>query len=826
MGPRRRPLQDDRRRQDLEEADGGPADQRRSAASASTGTARTPRSSIAIIDCENIGKGPPPLPVYLGAVGADVGGKAKITQILPGQPGRQGRPDGRRRDHRRRRQGRSTASTRCSTSCATKKVRDKVTLTVARGGEKKSLEVTLTARPAAGGQARRRRPGGSRVWLGVTGEDRDGKVTLTQVIADGPAAKAGLKEGDVIVAVDGKAVGDYEKLLEAVRGKEAGDKVTLKIARGNETLEVAVTLEERPPAFGGRGGERPQLPAQRRLSGHSRRPTARGRRPPDADHRRRPGRKGRPGGRRHRSGHRRPEGRRLRRLHRGHPHAQGRRQGEAHDPPRRRAEGDRGHARESPRRPIAHAALHVLLLRPEAQHPGPARGQAATSTAASTIDRRRRNLDARQQPQPAADVLQPDPRRSAATTSTSTCWASRTISRTTAARRSPATSAAASTPTATPCGSTRSDGRHMIIGTDGGFYVTYDRGRNWDHLNTTALGQFYHVAVDPKRAVLGLRRPAGQRHLGRPGDQQERRRHQRGLDLGRRRRRLRLPRRSERPRPGLLREPGRQHEPAAPADRRAGRDPPGARPRGTPPLSLQLEHAVHPVEPQLARSSTRAGNYVFRSLDRGNDLQAISPEITLHQARHRHGPGRVAAQPERALGRHRRRRPVGDARRRPRVDERHQEPRPAAARAGWRRSRRRASPRAASTSPSTATAPTTTSRTSSSPRISARRGRSIRANLPWGSTRCLREDIAEREPAVLRHRVRPLGLARPRRALDEDQQQPADRRGPRDRHPSRPPARSSPRRTAAACGPATSRPCGSSRPSTSRTRSPSSSRPT
>ncbi len=42
------------------------------------------------------------------------------------------------------------------------------------------------------------------------------------------------------------------------------------------------------------------------------------------------------------------------------------------------------------------------------------------------------------------------------------------------------------------------DGRHMIIGCDGGYYVTYDRMAKWDHLNQAALGQFYHVAVDPR----------------------------------------------------------------------------------------------------------------------------------------------------------------------------------------------------------------------------------------------------------------------------------------------------------------------------------------
>jgi photosystem II stability/assembly factor-like uncharacterized protein len=51
------------------------------------------------------------------------------------------------------------------------------------------------------------------------------------------------------------------------------------------------------------------------------------------------------------------------------------------------------------------------------------------------------------------------------------------------------------------------DSRHMLLGCDGGFYVTYDRGEKWDHINTVALGQFYHVAVDnrkPYRIYGGL----------------------------------------------------------------------------------------------------------------------------------------------------------------------------------------------------------------------------------------------------------------------------------------------------------------------------------
>ena len=43
------------------------------------------------------------------------------------------------------------------------------------------------------------------------------------------------------------------------------------------------------------------------------------------------------------------------------------------------------------------------------------------------------------------------------------------------------------------------DGRHVILGGDGGLYVTFDRGGHWKHLAQAAIGQFYHVTVDPRR---------------------------------------------------------------------------------------------------------------------------------------------------------------------------------------------------------------------------------------------------------------------------------------------------------------------------------------
>jgi len=43
------------------------------------------------------------------------------------------------------------------------------------------------------------------------------------------------------------------------------------------------------------------------------------------------------------------------------------------------------------------------------------------------------------------------------------------------------------------------DGRHIILGGDGGFYETHDRAKTWEFVNTLPLAQFYHVAVDSRR---------------------------------------------------------------------------------------------------------------------------------------------------------------------------------------------------------------------------------------------------------------------------------------------------------------------------------------
>ena len=62
------------------------------------------------------------------------------------------------------------------------------------------------------------------------------------IVPDGPAEQAGLQPGDVILAIDGTAVGDSSELIVAIRSRRPGDTVRLTVRRGDDEREVTVTL--------------------------------------------------------------------------------------------------------------------------------------------------------------------------------------------------------------------------------------------------------------------------------------------------------------------------------------------------------------------------------------------------------------------------------------------------------------------------------------------------------------------------------------------------------------------------------------------------------
>ncbi|MEU6957964.1 trypsin-like peptidase domain-containing protein [Streptomyces sp. NPDC045714] len=62
------------------------------------------------------------------------------------------------------------------------------------------------------------------------------------VAKDGPAAKAGIRSGDVITQVEGQRVHSGEELIVKIRAHRPGDELDLKLTRGGEERTVTLTL--------------------------------------------------------------------------------------------------------------------------------------------------------------------------------------------------------------------------------------------------------------------------------------------------------------------------------------------------------------------------------------------------------------------------------------------------------------------------------------------------------------------------------------------------------------------------------------------------------
>lgn len=107
-------------------------------------------------------------------------------------------------------------------------------------------------------------------WLGVYLDGSEERAVITEVVPDSPASKAGLRAGDVLLAVGDKATPTRDGLIAAIGAASPGDRVSLKVERGGRSIVVVVKLGERPsetavaetarPAPAGRGN-RPARPA-------------------------------------------------------------------------------------------------------------------------------------------------------------------------------------------------------------------------------------------------------------------------------------------------------------------------------------------------------------------------------------------------------------------------------------------------------------------------------------------------------------------------------------------------------------------------------------
>jgi len=83
------------------------------------------------------------------------------------------------------------------------------------------------------------------VLAAALGLSRDHGVVLADVAPRGPAAQAGLRPGDVVVALDGKAMENGRQLQVGLYRRAVGDGVALDILRDGQPQTVRVTMTER-----------------------------------------------------------------------------------------------------------------------------------------------------------------------------------------------------------------------------------------------------------------------------------------------------------------------------------------------------------------------------------------------------------------------------------------------------------------------------------------------------------------------------------------------------------------------------------------------------
>lgn len=95
----------------------------------------------------------------------------------------------------------------------------------------------------------------SRGWLGIeiqsqlrdpTQLETSTGVEVLNVIEGGPAAKSGLRVGDIILTIDGVEMTDANTLIQYVARKPLDTKLNAQIVRQGKNAQVEITLEERP----------------------------------------------------------------------------------------------------------------------------------------------------------------------------------------------------------------------------------------------------------------------------------------------------------------------------------------------------------------------------------------------------------------------------------------------------------------------------------------------------------------------------------------------------------------------------------------------------
>jgi serine protease Do len=83
---------------------------------------------------------------------------------------------------------------------------------------------------------------GERAYLGVRGNSDLPDCKIVEIVADSPAGRAGLREGDVITKLDDEPIDDFDDLKSQIKNRKPGDQVVLEVLRGRKSITVKIVL--------------------------------------------------------------------------------------------------------------------------------------------------------------------------------------------------------------------------------------------------------------------------------------------------------------------------------------------------------------------------------------------------------------------------------------------------------------------------------------------------------------------------------------------------------------------------------------------------------
>ncbi|MGH7795274.1 MAG: S1C family serine protease [Candidatus Binatia bacterium] len=79
-----------------------------------------------------------------------------------------------------------------------------------------------------------------RPWLGIYPQAMAGHVIVAGVVPNGPAAKFGLQQGDIILTVEKKEVRTRQELYQEMWRKRPGERISLRILRDDQSFDLEV----------------------------------------------------------------------------------------------------------------------------------------------------------------------------------------------------------------------------------------------------------------------------------------------------------------------------------------------------------------------------------------------------------------------------------------------------------------------------------------------------------------------------------------------------------------------------------------------------------